>query len=141
MDTTVVSITEPTPTIVDAGPDITVDLGDSGMALADVTSDYAIDSLYWSPLDSFLDCTQCLNPTILPPGSTTYTLTVIDENGCPVSDEVQFFVNIVRPVFWPNIFTPNEDRTNDFFNLSDETSRSSISRFSDDRDISDPMYY
>jgi len=116
-DTTVVVITEPTPTIVDAGPDVTVNLGESGMALADITSDYFIDSIYWSPLDSFLDCTDCLDPTILPPGTTTYTITVIDENGCPVSDEVQFLVNIVRPVFWPNIFTPNEDGSNDFFNL------------------------
>jgi len=116
-DTTMVEILEPTQTTVDAGPDTTVDLGLSIILDATVNSDFFIDSIFWSPLDSFLNCTECLDPEVIPRGSTTYTITVVDENGCTASDEVQLLVNIIRPVFAPNVFSPNDDNVNDFFNL------------------------
>ena len=117
-NTTIVNIEQPTLTTVDAGPDATVDLGFSITLDAEIFSDYLIDSIFWSPLDSFLTCTDCLDPEIIPPGNTTYTITVIDENGCRASDQIQLLVNVVRPVFYPNIFSPNDDNINDFFNLS-----------------------
>jgi len=116
-DTTVVPIVGPTQTIANAGPDMTVDLGATGIIDASVISDYDITNITWSPLDSFVNCTECLDPEVFPLGATTYTLTVTDENGCTSSDDVQFFVNVVRPVYYPNIFSPNEDGTNDYFNI------------------------
>jgi len=113
-----VDIFQPTLTTVDAGPDTTVDLGLSVLLDAIVDSDYFIDSIFWSPIDSFLTCTECLDPEIIPPGNTTYTITVVDENGCTATDEIQLLVNIIRPVFYPNIFSVNDDNINDFFNLS-----------------------
>lgn len=118
MNVTIVDIMQPTLTSVNAGPDTTVDLGLSVILDAEIFSDYFIDSIYWSPLDSFLTCTECLDPEIIPPGNTTYTITVVDENGCTATDEIQLLVNIVRPVFYPNVFSPNDDNINDFFNLS-----------------------
>ncbi len=115
-DTTVI-IEQPTLTTVDAGPDTTVDLGLSIILDAMIDSDYFIDSIYWNPLDSFLGCTECLDPEIIPPGNTTYTITVVDENGCTATDQIELRVNIVRPVFYPNVFSPNNDNVNDFFNL------------------------
>lgn len=117
-DTTIVPIFQPTQTVADAGPDMTVDLGSTGVIDGSVITDFDITNITWSPLDSFVDCTECLTPEVFPLGATTYTLTVTDENGCTSSDEVQFLINVVRPVFWPNIFSPNEDNTNDFFNIS-----------------------
>lgn len=116
MDTTIVPIMQPTQTIADAGPDMTVDLGETGFIDASVSSDFNFD-FFWSPLDSFVDCTVCLDPEVFPPGTTTYTLTVTDENGCTSTDEMQFLVNIVRPVYWPNIFSADDNRINDYFNI------------------------
>jgi len=116
-DTTVIPIMAPTETIADAGPDMTVDLGSTGIIDGSVISDYDITNITWSPLDSFVDCTECLTPEVFPLGATTYTLTVTDENGCTSSDDVRFLVNVVRPVYWPNIISANEDNNNDFFNL------------------------
>ena len=116
-DTTIVPIVAPTQTIADAGPDMTVDLGATGIIDGSVITDYDITNITWSPLDSFVDCTECLTPEVFPLGATTYTLTVTDENGCTSSDDVQFLVNIVRPVYWPNIISSNDDNNNDFFNL------------------------
>lgn len=116
-DTTIVLIMEPTQTVADAGPDMTVELGATGIIDGSVDSDYDITNITWSPLDSFVDCTDCLMPEVFPLGATTYTLTVTDVNGCTSSDEVQFLVNIVRPVFWPNIISANEDNNNDYFNI------------------------
>jgi gliding motility-associated-like protein len=117
-DTTLVPIFQPTQTVADAGPDMTVDLGSTGIIDGSVFSDFDITNISWSPLDSFVNCTECLTPEVFPLGATTYTLTVTDENGCTSSDDVQFLINVVRPVFWPNIFSPNEDNVNDFFNIS-----------------------
>jgi gliding motility-associated-like protein len=116
-DTTIVPIFEPTQTVADAGPDMTVDLGATGIIDGSVISDFDITNITWSPLDSFVDCTDCLTPEVFPLGATTYTLTVTDENGCTSSDDVQFLVNVVRPVYWPNIISANEDNINDYFNL------------------------
>jgi gliding motility-associated-like protein len=117
MNMTIVDIMQPTLTIVNAGADTTIDLGYSIILDAIVDSDYFIDSISWSPLDSFLDCTECLDPEIIPPGNTTYTITVVDENGCTATDEIQLLVNLVRPVYYPNVFSPNGDNTNEFFNI------------------------
>ena len=116
-DTIIIPIVEPTQTMADAGPDMTVDLGATGIIDGSVISDYDITDITWSPLDSFVDCTKCLTPEVFPLGATTYTLTVTDENGCTSSDEVQFLVNVVRPVYWPNIISANEDNNNDYFNI------------------------
>jgi gliding motility-associated-like protein len=116
-DTTIIPIVEPTQTVADAGPDMTVDLGATGIIDGSVISDFDITNITWSPLDSFVDCTKCLTPEVFPLGATTYTLTVTDENGCTSSDEVQFLVNVVRPVYWPNIISSNEDNNNDYFNI------------------------
>lgn len=111
------SIVEPDVIVVDAGPDITVDLGCSDMVNASVTSQNPIVEYIWSPQDSFLTCKDCLNPEILALGTTTYTLKAIDEFGCEGEDSMTFFVNDKKPVYVPNVFSPNGDGLNDYFNV------------------------
>ncbi len=103
----------PPPLIVDAGPDQTVDLGFDATIAAGLSPGGANVDIIWTP-DTLLSCNDCLNLTLTPPGQTTYTITVVDENGCLSVDEITIFVNNVRPVFIPNAFSPNGDGRNDF---------------------------
>jgi gliding motility-associated-like protein len=103
----------PPPLIVDAGPDQTVDLGFDANIAAALSPPGSIVDIAWTP-DTLLSCNDCLNLTLTPPGQTTYTISVVDENGCMSIDEITIFVNTVRPVFIPNAFSPNGDGRNDF---------------------------
>lgn len=102
---------------VDAGPDITVNLGYSADVFADVISSNGVDSIFWSPTEIFETCLNCLDPTILAPGTTTYTITVTDIFGCISIDQMTIFVNVERPIYVPNIFSPNNDGNNEYFNV------------------------
>ena len=103
----------PPPLIVDAGPDQTVDLGFSTNIFAGLSPDPSGVNILWMP-DTLISCIDCLNPTVTPPGQTTYTITVVNEDGCFDTDEITIFVNENRPVFIPNAFSPNGDGRNDF---------------------------
>lgn len=115
-DTTEVIIAEPEEIIADAGLDSLINFGE-GLNLNGSYVPINLDlDVLWSPDDS-IDCVTCLDPYVVPLGETTYELLVTDENGCTDTDEVTIRVNIERPVYAPNIFSPNSDGSNDFFNL------------------------
>lgn len=107
-------INQPPPIVVDAGNDQTIDLGYTADINAIVTPINLPVTLTWSP-SSTLDCGDCLSPTALPFGTTTYLLTAIDANGCIGLDSVTIFVNLIRPVYFPNAFSPDGDGINDYF--------------------------
>lgn len=65
----------------------------------------------WSP-PTYLDNPNYLKAIARPPGTMTYTLTVISNNGCGVSsDEVK--LEAIDKLFIPTGFTPNGDGLND----------------------------
>ncbi len=111
-----VPINQPPPIIVEAGPDITVNLGETADLNAFYTPEIMGDTIYWTP-DSLMDCTNCLDPNVLPAGSTTYEIVVQNEDGCLDVDSITVFVTENRPLFIPNGFTPNFDGVNDYFNV------------------------
>jgi len=102
----------PPPLIIDAGPDQTVDLGFEANINAQLSPPGTVVDIVWTP-DTLLSCSNCLDFSLIPPGQTTYEVTVVDENGCTSTDNITIFVNDVRPIFIPNAFTPNRDGIND----------------------------
>ena len=119
--TQTVVINEPPPLSIDAGPDITVDLGFTGDIFATyspITTDVTIS---WDPEDG-LDCidsdlVDCLDPQVVSPGTTTYTVTIIDAAGCTAQDQITVTTNIIRPVYTPNVITPTTQDLNSVFRL------------------------
>lgn len=111
---TTVIIQEPDPILPDAGADITVSLGYSGQLIASYEPVNPGDSISWSPPDG-LSCTNCLNPEVTPPGTTTYTFTVTDSNGCTQQDQVTVRAEIIRELYFPNVITPTTRDVNSVF--------------------------
>jgi gliding motility-associated-like protein len=54
---------------------------------------------------------------VSPITETAYTITVFDEDGCSASATVLVQVDRNRNVFIPNAFSPNNDATNDEFQI------------------------
>ncbi len=70
----------------------------------------------WTP-NTFLSCSDCPNPTATPSTSIAYTLVVSNNLGCETSYTSQIKVLQERPVFAPNVFSPNNDGENDLFEI------------------------
>ncbi len=117
-DTTFI-IGQPSQVTVDVGDDVTIDLGSSTDPIsAFIVSELDIDSIAWTP-DVEIECntTDCQIVTFSPSETTTYTITVTDENGCLATDDIQVLVDLRRNVYTPNIFSPNSNNENDHFQL------------------------
>ncbi|RMG77298.1 MAG: gliding motility-associated C-terminal domain-containing protein, partial [Bacteroidetes bacterium] len=108
------SLPNPPQITVDLGPDQTVPLGGSITLLPQ--TNITPDSIQWTPADG-LSCDNCFPVVAAPLLSTTYQLTLIDANGCSQSDEIDIFVQNVRTVYIPNVFSPNDDGVNDRFTV------------------------
>jgi len=118
-DSIVVTIDEPDPVVANAGPDKTAILGFGTELEGSFDPPGANVTLNWTsvPMDETMSCFDCPNPEIIPPGTTVYTLKVTTADGCMTFDDVTVRVKLERPVFEPNIFTPNEDGINDIFTI------------------------
>lgn len=92
--------------------------GDSIELKAFTNRDEHIVVVDWNPVEG-LSCTDCLNPTVKPPESTIYTLTVGDRFGCKKTVDISIIVN-QKPTIYayaPTAFSPNQDGMNDFFTV------------------------
>lgn len=99
------------------GPDITIQRGQSVNLNPDIDpANTQILIVEWSPEDP--NCPDCLNRTVSPPGTTSYSITLTDENGCTATDVVTIRVRDGGVVFLPNAFTPNGDGVNDKWIIS-----------------------
>ena len=111
----IVEIFQPnSPLFVDLGEDITIDLGDEATLNSIFGPGGRVVTYLWSPLDS-LDCDTCPRVRANPTSTTTYYLTITDQDGCTATDSITIFVEKNRRVFVPNVFSPNFDGYNDFF--------------------------
>jgi gliding motility-associated-like protein len=70
----------------------------------------------WSPAETLSDA-AIANPMASPLETTTYSVTVTDENGCMNTAEVTVFVQEDYLLQVMNLITPNNDGANDYFEI------------------------
>jgi gliding motility-associated-like protein len=99
---------EITPIEVDAGEDKLIELGESVVLNGSGTSNPV-----WTPATSLIPI-QSFTPTANPTVTTTYFLTVTNEN-CMLTDEM--VVKIKEIITIPKGFTPNGDLANDIWEI------------------------
>jgi gliding motility-associated-like protein len=99
--------------------DLVLKLGDDMQLDANWEATSAV-TFQWEPADG-LSCLDCPNPMLTPTRTTTYTLTVSDENGCIKEASVIVYLSTTRRVYTPNIFSPNGDGHNDLFTIFTST--------------------
>ena len=91
-------IVRPTPN-ANAGGDFSVCIGETAQLSASGNGNYL-----WSPADA-VDCDTCANPTIIIDSTTTYVLTVTNDEGCVDTDTL---VVTLSPFSQPDITVSND---------------------------------
>lgn len=99
---------------VDAGEDQFIFYEESTEIGGDPTTEQG-NLVTWSPIDLLLDSTLFNPTTIELIEMAEFIVIAMDENGCTASDTI--LVNIIPEVDIPSGFTPNEDGTNDLWEL------------------------
>ncbi len=92
-----------------------VNLGETVLLSADAINGNPVTWL-WSP-DNYLSCATCKQTEAGPYYNYVYNVQSVDDKGCVANATV--LVNVVPKyeVFVPNVFTPNNDGANDYFEV------------------------
>lgn len=110
-----IQISDPSPLAIYLPELLTVNYGEPAGLSVEIGQAYGLIQTSWWPADAYISCHDCLDPVFTPVHSTTYHLSVVDENGCRADTTIQVIVNRPRRVFIPNAFSPNHDGSNDIF--------------------------
>ncbi len=137
-------IPSPPPITLRLPASVEVELGDSVRLRPDIFPGGApilFDSIRWTP-DSMLSFRNGIlsDPFVSPIEETTYTITVIDEDGCTATESILVLVDRNRNVFIPNAFSPNNDATNDEFQIFTGPGVQAINYFRVFNRWGEPMY-
>lgn len=124
------TIVQPEQLIVQAGADVTINLGfDTQLEAIIINPPNRPADFLWSPDASLSPSADIYNPTAMPLATTTYTVTATDETGCTATDALTVTVIKYRPIYIPNVFSPNADGINDFFTAYGNVAASEIALF------------
>ncbi len=113
--TTAVSLTDPPlyTLVLDSVADVY--LGNSVTLNADAINGNPVSWL-WSPADN-LSCATCQTTEVTLYNNYVYRVESVDDKGCRASGSILINVIPKYTVFIPNVFTPNGDGSNDFFEI------------------------
>ena len=109
------TLTEPSLSLVDLGPDRVIQSGDSVQLTA--TANFAPKRITWNPAEVTPSVGDPLLAVVRPLRTTSYRIELADTSGCIVSDVLTVIVENQQRVFAPSAFSPNEDGQNDRFVL------------------------
>ncbi|MFN0033860.1 MAG: T9SS type B sorting domain-containing protein [Saprospiraceae bacterium] len=114
-DSVFATISQPVPLIVSAVPtDTTVDLGFT-VDISTVTAPFGrLVTFEWSPAIGLSE-TDTPDPIATAIDDIRYIVKITDQDGCTAFDTVTIRVKKDRPVYFPNIFAPNDDGEGDHF--------------------------
>lgn len=115
-DTTDLTILQPPPIILDAGPDQVIDFGDGTTLNGTYVSSNGVKSIRWIDENGNI-VGDSVSVNVMPVNTTTYTILIEDENGCIEEDMLTVRVEKVYKFFTPNVVSPNGDSRNQFFNV------------------------
>ena len=109
-------------------PSVTIFLGENATINSQVNPPNPNYIYEWIPVEG-LNCTDCPNPIAFPTETTSYTLIIIDENGCTAMANILVEVEIRKNVYIPNAFSPNGDGDNDFLTIYSDSSVDQVLSF------------
>ena len=117
---TLINLLEPAPILLEYPDVVTVELGDSVMlqpSVLQLVIPLDQDSVFWTPGTFLSFGDNLLEPTVTPIDDITYEVLIFDENGCSAVATVRVEVDRNINVYIPNIFTPDADGINDYFQV------------------------
>ncbi|MDQ3016326.1 MAG: gliding motility-associated C-terminal domain-containing protein [Bacteroidota bacterium] len=108
------SLDSPSAWQVSIGPDTVVPFGSTYLLPLVVTGipNGSVTFLWSDQL-----CENCESRSLVITDDITIGLVATDENGCMSDHEIRINVRINRSIFIPNIFSPNDDQLNDYFQI------------------------
>ncbi|MFZ1676786.1 MAG: gliding motility-associated C-terminal domain-containing protein [Saprospiraceae bacterium] len=70
-----------------------------------------------------------LNPTAIPHRSGWYSVTISNDVGCVTTDSVYISVDAYKPIYIPNVITPNNDDINDRLTVYGNAAATVVNKF------------
>jgi len=109
----IIGVNIPFPVEVELGDNQVLDIGDTTVIIAIVNVAIGLlDSIKWNG-NGTSGCDTCLQQIVAPFITTSYSISVINEDGCQAKDDVTITVIKNGEIYVPNVFSPNGDGIND----------------------------